>query len=382
MRSRPSAPLALAIVLVHALAAWLALRMRAPAPAPWARGTPGARLLAQPAAFSRVTVIPLQRPAARELPRVPEASHALPTAGGLPAAPADGASQRMPAVARAPTRPAAAAGAVVTPVPARPRDPASPAAAAPSPAGRPWPRYATRPPPSLSLAGRVRLTLPSGDAHEGPARLTWMHEAAGYHLQVDVAPEGRPPRLWASDGVVDAAGLAPRQLIQRDGDRLVHRVTFDPAARSAPAAPAGATDAAGLLAPGAQDRWSWLAQLASILEAATTPPAVVHLQVAGLHGELERYSFRIESGARAPPGAASASARAHRLLQVTREPDAPYGLRVQAWLDPALHHFPVEMRLTTPPAHWAFDLQGMAEGLNSTRQQPTPPQPSEQEPIP
>ena len=73
----------------------------------------------------------------------------------------------------------------------------------------------------------------------------------------------------------------------------------------------GATQALPAVAPGTQDRWSWIAQLAAIAEAASTAPAVRGhdpsaearhaprrripvgtawaFEVAGLRGELERW---------------------------------------------------------------------------------------------
>jgi hypothetical protein len=85
----------------------------------------------------------------------------------------------------------------------------------------------------------------------------------------------------------------------------------------------------------------------------------VHLQVAGLRGELGRWTLHLSPGAALPPEAQDrvpAPWRAAPLLHVVREPEHPYDLRVEAWLSPAIHHFPIALRLATPPGRWSFGL--------------------------
>jgi hypothetical protein len=50
------------------------------------------------------------------------------------------------------------------------------------------------------------------------------------------------------------------------------------------------------------------------------------------------------------------------LLHVLREPERPYDLRVEAWLAPALHHFPAALRLSTPPGGWSLSLRALEGG--------------------
>jgi hypothetical protein len=116
-------------------------------------------------------------------------------------------------------------------------------------------------------------------------------------------------------------------------------------------------------APGVQDRWSWIAQLAAIAEAearggrAVAPGTRWTLQVAGLRGDLDRWDFRVLDADAATAADVPAAARVPPLLHVLREPARPYDLRVEAWLAPALHHLPALLRLSTPPSAWAMSLR-------------------------
>ena len=103
-------------------------------------------------------------------------------------------------------------------------------------------------------------------ATRGSAALDWTHDAATFTLRVATAPGRQPAREWVSTGTFDAAGVAPIRLAERERgrdkralniDRDGGRVRFSGATQALP------------LAPGTQDRWSWIAQLAAIAEAAS-----------------------------------------------------------------------------------------------------------------
>jgi hypothetical protein len=215
--------------------------------------------------------------------------------------------------------------------------------------------YATRPPPSATLAYRLHQSNPDGRTLDGPAQLEWRVDPAGYTLRLALQPRDGPARSWTSEGTFDRGGLAPHRLVQQDGVRLTHRLELA-SASVAPAAPG--------LAAGSQDRWSWLAQLAAILEARPgTPPPRVDLDVTGLRGDVEQWRFTSRGAAGPPPPATEGEApsfierrQAARLLLMVREPERPFDLEVEAWLDPARHHWPVALRLSTPPSRWTFYL--------------------------
>ena len=258
-------------------------------------------------------------------------------------------------------------------------------------AGAPAPMqaiYPTRAPPSAHL----RYALVSGDAHAsaaapGTASLDWARDAANFSLRVAFEPGHAAAREWVSAGGFDAAGVAPTRLAERERGRDKRAINFDRA--DGRVRFSGAT-LAQPLAPGTQDRWSWIAQLAAIAEAAGTtadergagrdpgsgrvastnaPRRRIHagttwaIEVAGLRGEMERWVFRVLPDTGLPPEAgpqrhdsSGAAGRAPDLLHVVREPERPYDLRVEAWLSPALHHLPAGLRMSTPPGSWSIAL--------------------------
>ncbi len=230
-----------------------------------------------------------------------------------------------------------------------------------------WPVYPTRPPPPAALHYALAYALPPAGTRPaasgaGRADIAWTRDALGFALRLSTRPEGREAREWLSTGGFDAAGVAPARLAERargrdrravDFDRTAGRVRFT----SAPGAPATAA--------GVQDRWSWIAQLAAIAEGAgarVIPGTAWTLQVAGLRGELDPWVFRVLDSAQPPDAAGAVPAlppggRAPALLHVLRTPGRPYDLRVEAWLSPALHHFPAALRMSTPPSGWSLVLR-------------------------
>jgi hypothetical protein len=308
----------------------------------------GAHLAAWQAASPR----PLQAPAAMRTRA--EARHvawvAVASSAGMPSA----AARLRPDAADAPAaRPRPRASGVPA---ARPTSPHPPGAAASRRDAVRWPIYATRPPPSTRLEYRLQQVNPRGALPAGRAVLAWSRDAGAFSLLLATTLPGRPPREWRSEGGFDAAGIAPRRLAQRDRGRETHIVELDPA-RASVGLP-GRTPVAGA-APGVQDRWSWIAQLAAIAEAAGGRIGTVHVQVAGLRGELEHWAFHAVPGVALPPGAAGqvpAALPAAPLLHLVREPEHPFDLRVELWSSPATHHLPIALRLSTPPGRWSFEL--------------------------
>jgi len=338
--------LAAGVLLVHWIAlAGLGSRARPPGAPPRERGR--VWLVSTPDSASRPVASAPE--AARQRP---DSTDSLPVRAARSASPAQ--ERRAPPIAtlaRAPansdrptndaTRP--------TPIPSPGR-----ATPAPSPSGQaPWPRLATRIPPSVELHYQSTLTLKSGTWH-GDASLSWHTEASAYALHVSLATDGRAGHDWQATGRFDAEGLAPDELVEReDGhgrralrfDRATHEVRF-------PGHLPPRT-----VVPGAQDRWSWIAQLAAIAEAhaGAAVPAGTHwpLEVAGLRGELDVWDIEVIG----TEAAADEAGRARPLLHVVRVPTHPYDLRIEAWLAAELHHFPVELRLETPPSRWGLSLR-------------------------
>ena len=228
---------------------------------------------------------------------------------------------------------------------------------------QPWPIYATRAPPSASL----RYTLVQAGAAAsaaGVAELEWRREAGAFSLRLATAVGDRPPREWQSTGTFDAAGVAPLRLVEREkgGDRRT--VSFD---RERGVVRFSGAPGTPTVAAGAQDRWSWIAQLAAIAEAGAqrgAPPSHWDVQVAGLRGELERWTFRVLPAGDPPAELqrlqgnelSAPGDRAPALLHLLRAPEQPYDLRIEAWLSPSLHHLPAGLRMSTPPGPWSLSL--------------------------
>ena len=229
--------------------------------------------------------------------------------------------------------------------------------------GSTWPLYPTQAPPSTTL----HYALVQGGAASTPAigsaELEWSNGANAFSLRLAAALDGHPPREWQSTGAFDAAGVAPLRLVERERGRDRRATNFD---RDAGRVRFSGASASLPIAPGAQDRWSWIAQLAAIAEAAARRgqrPAAWNLQVAGLRGELERWTFRVLPPGDPPPelrsqgNELSASGnRAPALLHVVRAAERPYDLRIEAWLSPSLHHLPAGLRMSTPPGPWSLAL--------------------------
>ena len=259
-----------------------------------------------------------------------------------------------PGPAHADAPPAPPARTPATPAPGRPRTPVAP-----------WPTYATRAPASIALhyalvqRTRAAASAPTG----GEATLEWTNTGTAFSLRLATAAEGHPPRDWESSGGFDAAGVAPQRLAERERGREKRAIAFD-----RDAARVRFSGAPGVLpfAPGAQDRWSWVAQLAAIAEAGARRGRLAgpwHLQVAGLRGDLERWTFRVLPPDDPPPELApqgnelsTPGDRAPALLHVLRATEHPYDLRIEAWLSPSLHHFPAGLRMSTPPGPWSLSL--------------------------
>ena len=256
----------------------------------------------------------------------------------------------------------APASARVTPAPRAPAGDGGTLRHAPRDA-QTWPVYATRAPPSASL--RYALVQAGAAASAaGFAELEWRRGAGAFSLRLATAVGDRPRREWQSTGTFDAAGVAPLRLVERDKGRDRRTISFDRDRgvvrfSGAPGTPA--------VAAGAQDRWSWIAQLAAIAEADTQRgdhPSHWDVQVAGLRGELERWTFRVLPAGDPPAELqrlqgnelSAPGDRAPALLHVLRAPEQPYDLRIEAWLSPSLHHLPAGLRMSTPPGPWSLSL--------------------------
>ena len=172
----------------------------------------------------------------------------------------------------------------------------------------------------------------------GEAELDWALKADGhYELRLEGRVAGVTLLDWASQGQIDAAGLAPdRFALRRRGrdrqaanfQREAGKITFSGPTHEQP------------LVAGAQDRLSWLLQLSAIVAAAPerfVNNASVVLFVAGARGNADVWTFEVQ-GIETEGGTPA--------LKLTREPRRLYDTRAEVWLDPAQHYLPLRVRQT------------------------------------
>jgi hypothetical protein len=269
----------------------------------------------------------------------------------LPPAPSDAGEAPRPAQVRIahpatpwPGRQSTTSPAAASPWPITSTEPAPSAAqaavdseeAAADAAGAAVPVYATRLPPSTNLRYAWRRGAVSGHAE-----LQWQMDDGQYRLSLRTEAAGALNLGSASRGAIDAHGLAPERHTESRRGRELRAVNFQrQAARITFSGPQGEVP----LVAGAQDRLSWMLQLAGIAEAnpaLRAPGSTIAVFVAGTRGDAEVWhctvvgSENIELPAGAVPDA----------LHLRRVAQRLYDSTVDVWLDPARHHLPVRAQL-------------------------------------
>ena len=218
----------------------------------------------------------------------------------------------------------------------------------PDPGGQTVPVYATLPPPPTTLQFEMRRGIAVGQA-----QLQWQpgadqdqdqaqdRDQAHYRLTLQGNAVGAPAIGWVSQGGFDAAGVAPLRYTESRRGREVRAANFQrDSGRITYSGPAIEHP----LIAGAQDRLSWMVQLAAVLAAnpaLAEPDAQVSMWVAGSRGDAEVWTFTVQGRVALdlPVG------RIDNTLHLVREPRRPYDTQVQVWLDPARHHLPVQLQL-------------------------------------
>lgn len=234
---------------------------------------------------------------------------------------------RLPAPAAPPARPrlAAASAPAAVAEPASPQVDARPAApAAPT----------VHAPPPIRLDYKLHRGVIGGDA-----RLEWRHDGRRYTLDL----EGQLPLIGTlmhqhSEGGFDAAGLAPLRYTEKRLRRSERAVNFNRPADGQPGRITfSATTGEAPLRAGAQDRVSWMVQLAARLAGTQTLPAAgsrIEMDVASAGGDVQDWHFVLQG--RAADGS-------WHWRRDTGEPDAT---QAEVWTDPAAGHWPRRVRLT------------------------------------
>lgn len=290
-------------------------------------------------------------PAAAVQVRVVEPVAPAPTplvvmAAALPPAPVVAQAKPAPkplAVAR--VAPAAEEPAVVAPL--QLAQVAPPAAAAVPADDEAIPLYRTQLPSATALRYEV-----SRGGLRGIGELVWRPQGEHYELTLDFRLGGLTILSQTSTGGFDAAGIAPLRFTDQRPRRGTSAANFQ---RTVDKITYSGSQSEFALKPGAQDRLSWMLQLAAIVSAApqlATPGAKVVMQVTGARGDAGVWVFRCIG-----PESVDVRGGAIDALKFVREPREPYDTTVQVWLDPQRQHLPVRATQKSGGSDEGFDLR-------------------------
>ena len=301
----------------------------------------GVLLAGWPVVVPRVQSEPLRALTVRQLAAAPapEPGHEPEHEPGFeaeaePAAVAEAAQEVAPEPGEA--RPARLAAVVDATLPAAAQAGVAAATMAAGAAAAP-PTYRTRMPPSAVL----RYDLRRG-ALGGEGELRWQRDGDRYEMQLQGTVFGLTLLWQTSRGGFDAAGIAPERFLDRRRGREQRAASFQ---RERGLITYSGDEARHPLLPGAQDRLSWMAQLAAIVEADPPrwrPGAQVEMAVSGSRGDSDVWTFTVTG----LETIALVGGRTLEALALKREPRKPFDTAVEVWLDPGRHHLPVRMRLS------------------------------------
>lgn len=337
--------LAASVLLHYAAIGWVGERLAAPAEmAPREPATIEAALLAvapAPAAPPARTPAPLPKPA--RAPRTPRSAKVK--AQPSPAAPPSAAGDTVQALAveEAPqAAPEAGAPEAAPPVQsAATAETPVPAAEIPAPVA-PAPGYRVSLPPPAELLLDVERIDAKGTHWSGRAQMDWSRSGDAYRMSMVATIRMIVPINLvelSSEGTVGEQGIVPRTLNEKRRNKAqtaTHfdaqqgRISFSASAASFP------------MAPGTQDKATFLMQLAGIARA---DPAQLGAGVEMMVGEekdasLFRFVAQGQEEIDTPLGRLST-------WRITRPPrPGSYSSRLEVWLAPGHEWYPVQMRST------------------------------------
>lgn len=209
------------------------------------------------------------------------------------------------------------------------------------------PLYRTRPAPAVTL----RYELSRG-ALRGIGELAWRPQGDRYELTLEFRLGGLTLLSQSSTGGFDPAGLAPSRFTDQRARRGTTAANFQ---RTANKISYSGSSNEFALKPGAQDRLSWMLQLAAIVDAEpvlAAPGARIVMPVTGARGDAGVWVFRCIGSE-----AVDTRGGAINALKFVREPRQPYDTTVQVWLDPQRQHLPVRATQKSGGADEGFELR-------------------------
>jgi hypothetical protein len=302
-----------------------------------------------------VDLPPEPRPAGAPMNPSPPVAIAEPTPAAAP--PVRVRSKLVPA--RVPAAAAPAPQAVAPPLDAEaPRvatsatllaaNTASAPAAAPPPADdEAIPHYRTQMPPAMTL----RYEVQRGVLH-GTGDLAWRPQGEHYELKLEFKLSGLVILSQASSGAFDSDGIAPLRFTDQRLRRAATAANFQ---RAADKISYSGSSKEFPLRAGAQDRLSWMVQLAAIVAAdprLAKPEAKVVMAVTGSHADLGVWVFRCIG-----PDAVAARGGSIDAIKFVREPREAYDTTVQVWLDPQHHDLPVRATQKSGEGDEGYELR-------------------------
>ena len=200
-------------------------------------------------------------------------------------------------------------------------------------------RYNTVIPPSANLRFRMRR-----GAVLGHTELNWLVRGDHYELRLESRVAGALLLAQSSQGGLDASGLAPQRFTDQRARRGTLAVNFQ---RNAGKITFSAVPNELPLGTGAQDRLSWLVQLAAIAGAEPQRLAAggeISLQVIGARADAVWWRFvslgeeQLDS-----PGGPQA------VIHLQRPAGTEYDTRVEVWLEAQAPHWPVRAEWRSGP---------------------------------
>ncbi len=208
-----------------------------------------------------------------------------------------------------------------------------------SPGADPQPSPAAAPALTAPPSVRLHYRMAKGPL-SGTGQIDWQRDADTYRMRLEArVPVFGQIFLETSTGRLDASGLAPLRHTERRVKRSERAVSFV-RDQGPPRILFSARTGQAPLTPGAQDRLSWIAQLATRMAAPPDGPwrsgQRIEMDVASTGGDVQHWVFTVL-------GQDSAG-----LWQLRREPDSPHDTRAEVWVDPRLHHWPVRIRMGEP----------------------------------
>jgi hypothetical protein len=196
---------------------------------------------------------------------------------------------------------------------------------------------------SVPPSGNLNYDTFYNGVQNAPGTIQWTSDATGYQIVVSVPLPFVGTFTYASEGRIDAFGLAPERYVERRGRRPEQVTTFD---RTAHRIAFTRTSATLALPDGAQDRFSMVMQLASLVRGnpdAYRPGVTRNFYVAD---DDSGETWPIETVGDETVRTAAGYIGARHFTRAPRH--AGDMRRIDVWLAPALGWLPARITQTEP----------------------------------